>query len=104
MKMIKTILTSTAILLASVPAAFAGPTLAWSYKTIGYGQFACIQKAETKLYQMSASNVNRNNNINIFGDYPNTTIGISCRSNGEVVVTVAGNDAYLLRDEILNYF
>lgn len=101
--MIKSILTSTTILLASVPAAFAGPVLSWGYKPIGYGQFACIQKAEAKLYQMSASNVNRNNNINVFGSYPNTTIGISCR-NSEVMVSVAGNDAYLLRDEILNYF
>ena len=101
--MIKSILTSAAVILASASASFAGPALLWSYKTIGYGQFACIQKAETKLYQMSASNVNRNNVINVFGSYPNTTIGISCR-NGEVMVTVAGDDASLLRDEIINYF
>jgi len=101
--MIKSILTSAAVILASAPAAFAGPVLSWGFKPIGYGQFACIQKAEAKLYQMSASNVNRNNAINVFGSYPNTTIGISCR-NGEVMVSVAGNDSFLLRDEILNYF
>lgn len=84
--------------------AFAAPTLTYGYKTIGYGQVACLQKAEAKLYQISATNVNRNNTIHVFGGYPNTTIAISCRNNGEVMVVVAGNDAYLLRDEILSYF
>ena len=101
--MFKSILTSAAVILTSAPAAFAGPALLWGYKPIGYGQFACIQKAETKLHQMSASNVNRNNVINVFGSFPNTTIGISCR-NGEVMVSIAGDDASLLRDEIMNYF
>ena len=84
--------------------AFAGPTLSYGFRTIGYGQIACIQKAEAKLYQIAATNVNRNNNINVFGEFPNTTIGIACRSNGEVMVSVAGNDAYLFRDEILSSF
>ena len=101
--MIKSILTGAAVILTSAPSAFAGPVLTWGFKQIGYGQFACIQKAETKLYQMSASNVNRNNVINVFGSFPNTTIGISCR-NGEVMVSIAGDDASLLRDEIMNYF
>lgn len=91
--------------LSSIPTfAYAGPTLTYGFRSISYSQFACIQKAEAKLQQISASNVSRNNNINIFGEFPNTTIGIMCRNNGEVMVTIAGNDAYLLRDEIINHF
>lgn len=84
--------------------ALAGPTLTYGFKTIGYGQLACLQKAETKLYQISATNVNRNNIIHVFGEFPNTTIAISCRNNGEVMVAVSGKDAYLYRDEIMSYF
>ncbi len=84
--------------------AFAGPTLTYGFKQIGYGQIACIQKAEAKLFQISATNVSRNNGIHVFGEFPNTTIGIACRNNGEVMVSVAGNDAYLFRNEILSFF
>ena len=84
--------------------ALAGPTLTYGFKQIGYGQISCIQKAEAKLFQISASSVSRNNNVHVFGEFPNTTIGIFCRNNGEVMVSVAGNDAYLFRDEILSFF
>jgi predicted Zn-dependent protease len=84
--------------------AHAGPTLTYGFKSVAYSQITCIQKAESKLIQISASNISRNNIINIFGEYPDTTIGIMCRNNGEVLVTVSGKDAYLYRDEIMNSF
>ena len=101
-KTMKKILSTIALVF--IPSiAYAGPTLTYGIKQ-GGSQIACIQKAESKLAQISATNISKNNSINIFGEYPKTTIGIMCRNNGEVLVTVAGEDAYLFRDEILNAF
>lgn len=104
--MIKKLITTLSVAaLSFIPtSAFAGPTLAYGHKAIGYSQFSCIQKAETKLHSISATDVHRNNNIHIYGSFPDTTISIMCRNNNEVFVSVAGKDAFLLRDEIMNYF
>lgn len=91
-------------LLSAFPASAEGaPGLAWSIAPTGYGQLGCIQRAESKLYQIGATNVHRNNNINIFGSLTNEKIGIMCRGT-EAFIVVAGDNPFPVRDEVFKVF
>lgn len=100
----KIIFSVVAGVLSTLPAAAQGvPGLAWRYVPTGYGQLGCIQRAESKLYQIGATNVSRNNSVNVFGNLTNEKIGISCRG-AEAVIIVAGDDPFTVRDEVYKAF
>lgn len=103
-KVILSVAAGVAGVLSTLPAFASGPPrLAWSYVTTGYGQLGCIQRAESKLYQIGATNVGRNNNINVFGSLVNERIGIACRGT-EAIIIVAGDDPFTVRDEVYKAF
>lgn len=100
----KIIFSVAAVFLSTLPASAGGvPGLAWSFAPTGYGQLGCIQRAESKLYQIGATNVNRNNVINVFGNLINEKIGVSCRG-AEAIIIVAGDDPFTVRDEVYKAF
>jgi len=100
--MIKSILTSTAIILASTSSAFAGPMIAVkSIQTI-YGQFSCLQRAQNKLTAISATSMTANSSF-VWGHYPKTTMGVWCRGQ-EAIIMVSGENADDIRDEIVSAF
>jgi len=101
--MIKSILTATAFILASVPAAFAGPPGAAvaSASTI-YGQFGCMERARNKFYAVGATGITTDNS-SIWGFVRDSTVGVWCRGQEAIIVT-AGTDVTNLRDEIKSAF
>ncbi len=100
--MIKTIITTAAILATSIPAAFAGPATTLASAPTMYGQFGCIQRAQNKLYAIGATNIN-SNNVSIWGHLSNTTVGVWCRGS-EAIIVVSGENVNNIRDEIKAVF
>ena len=100
--MIKTILTSTAILFASVPAAFAGPGQAVMVVPTIYGKFACVERAKNKLASISATSMTIDSD-SVWGHYTNTSMGVWCRGQ-EAIILTAGENASAIRDEIKTAF
>ena len=101
--MIKSILASTTILLASVPAAFAGaPGVSITAVNTPYGQTTCMQRATNKFYVIGVTSIDISS-ANIWGYLNNSTLGVWCRG-GEAIITVAGDNASTLRNEIKGVF
>ena len=101
--MIKSILTATAIILSSVPAAFAGPpgTGVSSVSTI-YGQFGCMERARNKFFVIGATSITSDNSF-IWGYVSDATVGVWCRGQ-EAIIVAAGDNYSNLRDEIKKAF
>lgn len=103
MKMIKSILIATAIVLSSVPAAFAGaPGTGVSSASTIYGKFGCIERAKNKFFALGARSITSDNSF-VWGYVGNSTVGVWCRGQ-EAIIVAAGDDYKSLRDEIQNAF
>lgn len=102
--MIKTILATAAVIAASVaPVSAAAPPSALGSAPTPYGQFGCLQRAQTKLFAIGATSINVGSN-SIWAILNNeTSIGIWCRGP-EAIVSVSGENATVLRDEIRSVF
>ena len=100
--MIKSILASTAVVLASVPAAFAGPGQAVVVVPTIYGKFACVERAKNKLAGISATSMTVDSD-SVWGHYTNTSMGVWCRGQ-EAIILVSGDNASAIRDEIKTAF
>ena len=100
--MIKSILTSTAIILSSVPAAFAGPAQSVMVVPTIYGKFACVERAKNKLAAISATSMSIDSD-SVWGHYTNTSMGVWCRGQ-EAIIVVSGDNASAIRDEIKTAF
>lgn len=98
--MIKSILTTTAILLASSPSAFAGsPAIATSITATPYGKFGCLQRAMNKFYAIGATGMTSDSD-SVWGYVNNnSTIGVWCRGSEAIIIT-AGDNSVNLRNEI----
>ena len=96
--MLKTFLTSAALIIATSSSALAGPATAYAATTTLYGRFACIERAKNKLYSISATSI-KTENFTVWGYYQGATMGLWCRGE-EVIVFVAGENATAVRDEL----
>ena len=100
--MTKTILSTLAAVFTFTPAAFAGPFTSVSSVPTIYGQFGCLQRAQTKLFVIGATGIT-NNNSSVWGNLGESTVGIWCRGD-EALIVVAGGDVASLRTEIRSAF
>ena len=103
--MIKSILTASAIILASIPAAFAGPGARLNAVDTPYGQTVCMQRAKNKLFIMGATSIT-SNNVAIWGHINESIIGVWCRGSEAIIVVSGGDSSTLdgLRDEVKGVF
>jgi hypothetical protein len=101
--MIKSILTVTAIILSSVPSAFAAaPGAGVASASTIYGQFGCIERARNKFFALGATGITADNSI-IWGFVGDSTVGVWCRGQEAIIIT-AGDNTANLRDEIKKAF
>ena len=100
----KTFLSVIATLsLISPSFAQAAPGLAYQSVSTGYGQFGCLQRAQSKLYQIGATNVYQNNGAYVYGTYGTEKIAVWCRGS-EAIIIVAGTNTGIVRDEVATAF
>jgi hypothetical protein len=103
MKMIKSVLTATAVILSSVPSAFAGaPATSITSASTIYGQFGCMERARNKFFALGATGITSDNSF-IWGYVNDSTVGVWCRGQ-EAIVIASGDNATSLRDEIKKAF
>lgn len=101
--MIKSILTATAIIFSSVPAAFAAaPGVGVSSASTIYGQFGCMERARNKFFAIGATGITSDNS-SIWGYVGDSTVGVWCRGQ-EAIIVAAGDNYSNLRDEIKKAF
>ena len=100
--MLKTLVTSAALIIATASSALAGPATAFVSTATPYGRFACVERAKNKLYAISATSI-RTDNFTVWGYHQGATMGLWCRGE-EVIVFVAGENAVAIRDELKTAF
>lgn len=103
--MIKKILLSAIATLSFSTPTFAqtAPGLAYQSVSTGYGQFGCLQRAQSKLYQIGATNVYQKNGAYVYGTYGTEKIAVWCRG-AEAIIIVAGTNTGVVRDEVATAF
>lgn len=101
--MIKSLLTTAAVVLTSIPAFAGSPAIALSAVSTVYGKFGCVQRAQNKLFALGGTSINTSSNF-VWGTVNGeTTVGVWCRGS-EAIITVSGDNASNVRDEIKTAF
>jgi hypothetical protein len=102
--MLKSALISAAVILTSIPSAFAAaPGISLYSISTPYGTFGCIQRTKNKFYSMNATGMKVYPEA-VWANLDDFKIGVWCRGQ-EAIITVAGNgDTSALRDEIKTAF
>lgn len=78
------------------------PYISMQSVVTGYGQLGCLQKAESRIYQIGATNVTRTSNT-VIATYGGTEkILVWCRGP-EAIVTVSGNSPTAIKDDLVGY-
>ncbi|MEY4332405.1 MAG: hypothetical protein RLZZ196_1143 [Bacteroidota bacterium] len=95
---------TAAVIAASVTPAFASaPAASLGAAPTPYGQFGCLQRAQNKLFSIGATSINPSSS-GVWAFLNNeTTIGIWCRGS-EAIISVSGENASIIRDELRNTF
>lgn len=96
--------------LASLPLLFAhsaeaAPRLGYGAVGTPYGLFGCRQRAESKLYSIGATGIQKTNNSNTTWAYlGNFSIGVWCRGDEAVILVSGDSDTMELINEIKSAF
>ena len=100
--MLKTILTTSAVALLSLPSvAHAGPAIAISVKDID-SNISCRNKARSKFLELGGTGLSSSTDNSQWAGINDMTANVWCRGS-QVIITVAGSDlnaASELRDEL----
>lgn len=101
--MLKSLLTTAAVVLTSVPALAGPPGATLSEVSTVYGKFGCIQRAQNKFFAMGATSIDVNSSSVWAFINGESTIGVWCRGS-EAIISVSGTNITTLRDEIKTAF
>jgi hypothetical protein len=101
--MLKSTLISAAVILTSIPSAFAAaPASVLSSVSTPYGTFGCIQRTKNKLYSMGATGMDVYPEF-VWAFVGDSTVGVWCRGQ-EAIISVSGKGVVTLKDEMKTAF